>query len=59
MENTNHVFPALHEFLVDYLASIVLSSSNMDGLLDDGIGPAAEGLSCPILGGIRDVLKGI
>ena len=45
----HHVFPPLHEFLVDDLASIVLSSLDMHGLLDDGVCSTAQSLASAIL----------
>jgi hypothetical protein len=44
-----HVFSALHELLVDHLASIVGSSLDVNGLLDDGVGAATKSLSSSIL----------
>lgn len=43
------MFSALHELLVDHLASIVGSSLDVDRLLDDGVGAATESLSSPVL----------
>lgn len=40
---------AFHELLVDDLARIVLARLDVDSLLDDRIGPAAQSLACPIL----------
>ncbi len=44
-----HVLPALHEFLIDDLASVVLAGLDMDCLLDYGACPASECLSSAIL----------
>lgn len=46
---THHELPALHELLIDDFTSIILSSLDMYGLLDDGIRPAPESPSRPIL----------
>ena len=43
------MFSPLHELLVDDLAGIVLAGLDVHGLLDDGIGAAAQGLACAIL----------
>lgn len=43
------MFTALHKLLVDDLAREVLASLDVDGLLDDGIGSTAEGLSSAVL----------
>ena len=48
--STHHVFPPLHELLVDDLASIVLAGLDVYGLLHDSVRSAAECLACPILG---------
>lgn len=44
------MFATLHEFLVDDLAGIVFASFDMDGLFNDGIGSASQGLAGAILG---------
>ena len=49
---------ALHELLVDDLAGIHFACSDMDGLLDDGIGAAAKGLACAVLWRVRRVELG-
>jgi len=38
---TDHVFPTLHQFLVDDLAGIVLAGVDVYGFLDNGVGAAA------------------
>jgi hypothetical protein len=43
------MFPPFHQLFVDDFASIVLSGLDVDGLLDDCIRSAAEGLSRAIL----------
>jgi hypothetical protein len=45
----DHVFPALHELLVDDLARIVLVRLDVDGLFDDRVRAAAERLAGAIL----------
>jgi hypothetical protein len=47
--DTHHVFPTLHELLVNDLASIVFAGLDMYGLLDDGICAASKRASCAIL----------
>lgn len=42
---------AFHELLVNDLAGIVLSSLDVDGLLDNGIRAAAQSTTCAILAG--------
>ena len=44
-----HVFSALHELLVDHLAGIVGSGLDVNGLLDDCVRAAAQGLPGPVL----------
>ena len=44
------MFSALHELLVDDLAGVVLAGLDVDGLFDDGVGAAPEGLARPVLG---------
>ena len=46
---TYHVLPALHEFLVNDLASEVLAGLDVHGLLDNGIRAATEGLARAVL----------
>ena len=46
---THHMFPTLHEFLIDDLACVVLSGLYMDGLFDNSICTATKGSSCAIL----------
>lgn len=43
------MFSALHELLVNHLASIVGASFDVNGLFDDGIRATTESLSSPIL----------
>ena len=43
------MFSALHELLVDNFAGIVGSGLDVNGLLDDGVRAATQGLSGPIL----------
>lgn len=43
------MFPTLHEALVDNLASIILSCLDVNRLLHNGIGTAAQSFSCSIL----------
>lgn len=43
------MFSALHELLVNYLASKVLARLDMDGLLNDGICSTSKGLAGAIL----------
>ena len=50
-QGTHHVLPALHELLVDDLASIVLAGLDVHGLLDDGVCTASQSLSGAILAG--------
>jgi hypothetical protein len=45
------VLATLHELLVDDFAGIVFASGDVNGLLDDGVGSAAEGLARPVLDG--------
>ena len=51
------MFSPMHELLVDHLASIVGSGLDVDRLLDDGVGTAAEGLSSPVLGTLDTRVK--
>lgn len=44
-----HVLPPFHEFFVDDFASVILSSFDMNRLLDDCIRAATEGTSCAVL----------
>ena len=48
--HTYHVFPALHEFLVDDFAGIVFACFDVDGFLDDGVCTTSESLACAVLG---------
>ena len=41
VNEAHHVFPTLHELLVDDLAGEVLSGLDMDRLLDDSVCPAS------------------
>ena len=41
----------LHELLVNDFAGIIFASGDMNGLFDDGVGSAAEGLARPVLDG--------
>ena len=43
------MFSALHELLVDHLASIIGASLDVNGLFDDGVRAATKSLSGPIL----------
>lgn len=45
----DHMLSALHELLVDNLAGIVLSSLDVHGFLDNGIGALAECAACAVL----------
>ena len=51
--STHHVFPPLHELLVDDFAGKVLAGLDVDGLLDDGIRSAAERLARAVLSEAR------
>jgi hypothetical protein len=46
---TDHMFSALHELLVDDLASIILASLDVDRFFDYGIRPATESLARSVL----------
>jgi hypothetical protein len=37
-ESTYHVFPSMHKFFIDHLASIILSSFDVYAFLDDSVG---------------------
>lgn len=56
---TYHVLPPLHELLVDDLACEVLSSLDVDRLLDDGVRSTAQRLACPILCVVRAVYQSL
>ena len=49
-----HVFASFHELLVDHLASIVYSCLDVNGLLDNSIGPASQRPARAILGPTSD-----
>lgn len=48
-DGTHHVLSALHEFLVDDLAGIVLAGLDVDSLFDDGVGAGAKSLAGAVL----------
>ncbi len=56
--DTDHVFTALHEFLVDNFAGIVLACLDVDCFFDDGIGSAAESSASSVLSERRRVRVG-
>lgn len=49
---TDHMFTALHEFLVDNFAGIIFACLDVYGLLHDGVSAAPECLSRAILQGV-------
>lgn len=49
VDNIHHVFPPLHELLVDDFASIVFACLDVYGLLDDSICTASKRTTCAIL----------
>lgn len=51
--NTHHVFPPLHELLVNDLASIVFTRLDVYGFLHDSICTTSKRASCTILQKVR------
>ena len=55
-DETHHVFPALHELLVDDLARVVLARLDVHGLLHDRIRSATESPASAVLPPVISVL---